>query len=110
MQALLPSGSAALRGRYRCRSGCPRHEVAPYDLAAGNCPLRPGRGRCLCPLEPPLQAPAMPPGDDCPCKGLWPWLAAPLQGALAAAGCPHTAGLVVLFPYCLCCENVAITR
>ncbi|RZR96049.1 hypothetical protein BHM03_00024980, partial [Ensete ventricosum] len=77
----------------------PGRGAVPCGLAAGNRPLRPGRGRYLRPQAPPLQVPAMPAGG-CACWRL------PLQGALAVAsrplvggyGCnrlPLAAGLVV---------------
>ncbi|RWW02368.1 hypothetical protein GW17_00034551 [Ensete ventricosum] len=56
-----------------------QREAATCGLAAGGCPLRPGRERCLRQQAPPLQAPAMPTGDCACCP-------APLQGALAAVG------------------------
>ncbi|RZR88042.1 hypothetical protein BHM03_00015547 [Ensete ventricosum] len=57
--------------------------AAPYGLAAGAayaCRRHPCR-RQPCPR-------ATAHAGGYPCKGLWPWPAATLQGALVAAGCP----------------------
>ncbi|RWW60324.1 hypothetical protein BHE74_00032690, partial [Ensete ventricosum] len=61
--------------------GSPGYGAAPCGLTTGSRPLWPGRGRCLRPQAPPLQAPTMPAGD----RACW---RLPLQGALAVAGHP----------------------
>ncbi|RWV80388.1 hypothetical protein GW17_00058352, partial [Ensete ventricosum] len=67
-------------------SDSPGRGAAPYGLAVGSRHLRPGRGRCLRPQAPPLQAPTMPVG----CRACWRLA---LQGALAVACRPLVGGL-----------------
>ncbi|RWV99434.1 hypothetical protein GW17_00037664 [Ensete ventricosum] len=100
---------AAPTGVVALASDSPGRGAAPCDLATGSRPLWPGRGRCLRQQASPQQAPAMPRATvhagDCPCKGLWPWPAAPLQEALATA-CLAVGGR----PSSSLCENAAIMR
>ncbi|KAJ8509759.1 hypothetical protein OPV22_000193 [Ensete ventricosum] len=78
---MLPSGGTSWAG------GNPNRGAAPCRLATGSRHMRPGRGRCLR-----QQSPAMPAGGrprlvaTAPAREFWSWQAAPVQGALAAAG------------------------
>ncbi|RWV78013.1 hypothetical protein GW17_00061086 [Ensete ventricosum] len=69
--------------------------VGPYGLVADGRPLlahrwqppmRAGHSR-----QPPCRGALAATGRPCRGGGIWPWPVAPLQGALAAAGCPLAA-------------------
>ncbi|RWV99998.1 hypothetical protein GW17_00037059 [Ensete ventricosum] len=103
----------------RPRSGQPPPATWPW--VASPCGLAVdaayARRRRPCRRQPCPRAAAI--ASGCPCKGLWLWPVASLQGALAAAGCPlqpasswvvgPTWGLVAP-PRGLRCENVARMR
>ncbi|RZS03142.1 hypothetical protein BHM03_00033284 [Ensete ventricosum] len=111
-QAMPPCAGAAPAGDRSCQrpplqaatlgAGLP---FAALQWAAATCSLAAGtayaRKRLPCPR-------ATAPAVGCPYKGVWSWPVAPLQGALAATGCPLQLAKpwVAAPPRCSCCERV----
>ncbi|RWV83211.1 hypothetical protein GW17_00055216 [Ensete ventricosum] len=65
--------------------GNPGHGATPCGLARAAAPCSLTARAAYARRHQPCPRVAVPAGSY-PCKGLWPWLTAPLQGALAAVG------------------------